>query len=145
MICASCSRSGTRAALSGAARALGVNHSTVFRRIGALETRLGVRLFEHVVIHTDTGHRHLHAVLQGPGVDELTYADLKRASDRALEVRHERAMQWKAQERDRERERARERHLAREAELSRDLHNLEQRAREHELERILDRDYGPEL
>lgn len=32
--------------LSGAARTLGVNHSTVFRRIGAFEADLGVRLFE---------------------------------------------------------------------------------------------------
>lgn len=32
--------------LSGAARALGVNHSTVFRRIGAFEEMLGVRLFD---------------------------------------------------------------------------------------------------
>lgn len=32
--------------LSGAAGALGVNHSTVFRRINALEDALGVRLFE---------------------------------------------------------------------------------------------------
>jgi molybdate transport repressor ModE-like protein len=32
--------------LSGAAKALGVNHSTAFRRIEALEKRLGVRLFE---------------------------------------------------------------------------------------------------
>lgn len=34
--------------LSGAARSLGVNHSTVFRRIGTFEERLGVRLFERV-------------------------------------------------------------------------------------------------
>lgn len=34
--------------LSGAARALGVNHSTVFRRLGAIEKRLGVRLFERL-------------------------------------------------------------------------------------------------
>jgi DNA-binding transcriptional LysR family regulator len=34
--------------LSGAARALGVNHSTVFRRIGAFEETLGVRLFERL-------------------------------------------------------------------------------------------------
>ena len=34
--------------LSGAARSLGVNHSTVFRRIGAFEEALGVRLFERV-------------------------------------------------------------------------------------------------
>lgn len=32
--------------LSGAARALKVNHSTVFRRIGAIEQRLGARLFD---------------------------------------------------------------------------------------------------
>ena len=32
--------------LSAAARSLGVNQSTVFRRIGALEERLGARLFE---------------------------------------------------------------------------------------------------
>ena len=34
--------------LSGAARTLGVNHSTVFRRIAAFEERLGVRLFERL-------------------------------------------------------------------------------------------------
>lgn len=34
--------------LSGAARALGVNHSTVFRRINAFEDKLGVRLFERL-------------------------------------------------------------------------------------------------
>lgn len=32
--------------LTGAARQLGVNHSTVFRRLGALEKELGTRLFE---------------------------------------------------------------------------------------------------
>jgi DNA-binding transcriptional LysR family regulator len=32
--------------LSGAARALGVTHSTVFRRLNALELQVGVRLFE---------------------------------------------------------------------------------------------------
>lgn len=36
-------RTGT---LSAAARQLGVNHSTVFRRVGLIEERLGVRLFE---------------------------------------------------------------------------------------------------
>ncbi|MGD2168018.1 MAG: LysR family transcriptional regulator [Gammaproteobacteria bacterium] len=36
-------RTGT---LSGAARSLGVNHSTVFRRINAIEKRLNVRLFD---------------------------------------------------------------------------------------------------
>ena len=32
--------------LSGAARRLGVTHSTVFRRLGGIEDRMGVRLFE---------------------------------------------------------------------------------------------------
>ncbi|HQU69040.1 MAG TPA: LysR family transcriptional regulator [Albidovulum sp.] len=34
--------------LSGAARLLGVTHSTVFRRLGSFEDRLGVRLFERL-------------------------------------------------------------------------------------------------
>ena len=34
--------------LSGAARSLGVNHSTVFRRIAGLEETLDVRLFERL-------------------------------------------------------------------------------------------------
>ncbi|EPX77746.1 LysR family transcriptional regulator [Litoreibacter arenae] len=34
--------------LSGAARSLGVNHSTVFRRIAGLEETMGVRLFERL-------------------------------------------------------------------------------------------------
>ena len=34
--------------LAGAARALAVNHSTVFRRIGAFENELGVRLFDRL-------------------------------------------------------------------------------------------------
>ncbi|WP_299362663.1 LysR family transcriptional regulator [uncultured Paracoccus sp.] len=34
--------------LSGAARTLGVNHSTVFRRIGGFEETLGVRLFDRL-------------------------------------------------------------------------------------------------
>ena len=37
---------GRAGSLSGAARALRVNHSTVFRRIGAIEAQLGVRLFD---------------------------------------------------------------------------------------------------
>jgi DNA-binding transcriptional LysR family regulator len=34
--------------LAGAARALGVNHTTVLRRVGAFEKRLGLRLFERL-------------------------------------------------------------------------------------------------
>jgi DNA-binding transcriptional LysR family regulator len=41
---------GREGSLNGAARRLGVNHSTVFRRLNGSEARLGVRLFER---HTD--------------------------------------------------------------------------------------------
>lgn len=41
---------GRHGTLSAAARALGVNHSTVFRRLGQIESGLGVRLFER---HSD--------------------------------------------------------------------------------------------
>lgn len=34
--------------LAGAARKLGVNHTTVLRRVGAVEDRLGLRLFERM-------------------------------------------------------------------------------------------------
>ena len=34
--------------LTGAAKALGIDHSTAFRRLNAVETRLGVRLFERL-------------------------------------------------------------------------------------------------
>jgi DNA-binding transcriptional LysR family regulator len=34
--------------LAGAARSLGVNHTTVLRRVGAFEARLGLRLFERM-------------------------------------------------------------------------------------------------
>ena len=36
--------------LAGAAEALGVNHSTVFRRLGQIEQQLGSRLFERVKV-----------------------------------------------------------------------------------------------
>lgn len=39
---------GNAGSLAGAARTLGVNHTTVLRRIGAFEQRLGVRLFERL-------------------------------------------------------------------------------------------------
>ncbi|MCW2239712.1 LysR family transcriptional regulator [Azospirillum canadense] len=37
---------GTSGTLAGAARDLGIDHSTAFRRLGALEAKLGVRLFD---------------------------------------------------------------------------------------------------
>ena len=50
--------------LSGAAKALGVNHSTVFRRIETLEDRLGVRLFD----------RHREGYALTPAGDEMREA-----------------------------------------------------------------------
>ena len=43
-------RAGT---LSGAARHLGINHSTVFRKVNAIEERVGVRFFDRL----PTGYR----------------------------------------------------------------------------------------
>src|SRR3954469_25479160 len=34
--------------LTGAAKALGIDHSTAFRRLNAIETRLGARVFERL-------------------------------------------------------------------------------------------------
>jgi len=54
-------RAGT---LSGAARKLGVNHYTVFRRIGAIEEKLGVRLFERLAsgyVMTEAGEAMLES------------------------------------------------------------------------------------
>ena len=42
--------------LAGAARALGVNHSTVFRRINRLEEGLGVKLFDHFLFLCDCNY-----------------------------------------------------------------------------------------
>lgn len=39
---------GNAGSLAGAARKLGVNHTTVLRRVGALEQRLGLRLFDRL-------------------------------------------------------------------------------------------------
>jgi len=50
--------------LSGAARKLGVNHSTVFRRIGAIEQKLDVRLFERLAsgyVMTEAGEAMLES------------------------------------------------------------------------------------
>ncbi len=58
--------------LSGAARKLGVNHSTVFRRIDGVETRLGVTLFErlsHGYVMTAAGeHFFRHGLALSEGV-----------------------------------------------------------------------------
>ena len=61
--------------LAGAARMLGVNHSTVFRRIEAVEERLGVRLFERRArgyIMTPAGERFYDRGIQlCEGMDEI--------------------------------------------------------------------------
>lgn len=53
--------------LSGAARVLGVTHSTVFRRIGAFEQKLGVRLFDRLpagYVLTGPGEEMRHSVMR---------------------------------------------------------------------------------
>ncbi|MEM7171960.1 MAG: LysR family transcriptional regulator [Pseudomonadota bacterium] len=61
--------------LAGAARMLGVNHSTVFRRIEAVEARLGVRLFERLArgyVMTPAGERYYErAILLCEGMDQI--------------------------------------------------------------------------
>lgn len=56
--------------LAGAAERLGVNHSTVFRRLGQLEANLGVKLFEC--------HRTGYAVPLGSSPDEASIAPTSR-------------------------------------------------------------------
>ena len=54
-------RAGT---LAGAARALGVNHSTVFRRLNNIEDKMGVRFFErlpHGYVMTGAGEAAMRA------------------------------------------------------------------------------------
>ncbi|TCL09944.1 DNA-binding transcriptional LysR family regulator [Shimia isoporae] len=61
--------------LAGAARMLGVNHSTVYRRIEAVEKRLGVRLFERLArgyVMTPAGERFYEFGIQlCAGMDEI--------------------------------------------------------------------------
>ena len=61
--------------LAGAARMLGVNHSTVFRRIESVEARLGVRLFERLArgyVMTPAGERfYERAILLCEGKEEI--------------------------------------------------------------------------
>lgn len=61
--------------LAGAARMLGVNHSTVFRRIEAVEKRLGVRLFERLArgyVMTPAGeHFYERGIQLCGGMDEI--------------------------------------------------------------------------
>ena len=65
--------------LSGAARELGVNHSTVLRRIQAYEERQGVRLFERL----PTGYV-LTQAAENIYVEALEIEDRVRAIDREL-------------------------------------------------------------
>jgi DNA-binding transcriptional LysR family regulator len=61
-----------------AAERLGVNHSTVLRRIAQLEERLGVRMFEKL----PSGYR-----LTAAGEEVLEFADQMEASSHLLETR----------------------------------------------------------
>jgi len=61
-----------------AAERLGVNHSTVLRRIAQLDERLGVHMFEKL----PSGYR-----LTGAGEEVLEFADQMEASSHQLETR----------------------------------------------------------
>src|ERR1700729_1475715 len=61
-----------------AAERLGVNHSTVLRRIAQLEERLGVHMFEKL----PSGYR-----LSAPGEEVLEFADQMEGSSHLLEAR----------------------------------------------------------
>ena len=67
-----------RGSVRGAAEGLGVNHSTVLRRIAHLEERLGVHLFEKL----PAGYR-----LTAAGEEVLEFADHMEASSHLLETR----------------------------------------------------------
>lgn len=66
--------------LSGAARRLGVNHATVYRRLGNLEQRLGVRLFERA----RTGYAATPAGEELAALAERLEAELTTAERRLL-------------------------------------------------------------
>lgn len=72
--------------LSKAARSLGVNHSTVFRRTASLEKSLGVRLFERLpdgYVLTGAGEQMMAAITQID--EEITTLDLRiRGQDHKL-------------------------------------------------------------
>ena len=77
-------RAGT---LSGAARVLGVNHSTVFRRLAAFEAGLGVRLFDRLptgYIRTLAGEEMMEAA---EAIEEQVAALERRVTGRDLELR----------------------------------------------------------
>ncbi len=70
--------------LSGAARKLGVNHATVFRRVVGLEAKLGVRLFERDGGHyspTEAGEELARA---GALMEEAANAALRRVAGQDL-------------------------------------------------------------
>ncbi len=70
--------------LSGAARQLGVNHATVFRRVVAIETRLGVRLFERDGGHytpTEAGEELARA---GAAMEETALISLRKVAGQDL-------------------------------------------------------------
>lgn len=76
-------RAGT---LSGAARVLGVNHSTVFRRLAAFEAGLGVRLFDRLptgYARTLAGEEMMEAAT---AIEEQVAALQRRVTGRDLEL-----------------------------------------------------------
>ncbi|MEH6496592.1 MAG: LysR family transcriptional regulator [Pseudomonas marincola] len=60
--------------LSGAARSLGVNHSTVSRRLSTLEKSMGVRLFDRFASGLRVTSFGEHAILAAESMEELALA-----------------------------------------------------------------------
>lgn len=76
-----------RGSIAGAAQALGVNHSTVLRRVASLEQSLGVRLFDRLpsgYALTPAGHELAESL---EGVAERIEAGSRRLQGGDLEVR----------------------------------------------------------
>jgi len=73
--------------LSGAARRLGVNHATVFRRVANLEQRVGVKLFERSAgrYHATTAGAELARA--GASIDEAANEALLRVAGQDLRPR----------------------------------------------------------
>jgi DNA-binding transcriptional LysR family regulator len=76
-----------RSSISGAAQALGVNHSTVLRRIASLEQALGVRLFDRLpsgYALTGAGHELVDSL---DGVAERIASSTRRLAGGDLQIR----------------------------------------------------------
>lgn len=73
--------------LSGAARRLGVNHATVFRRVANLEQRVGVKLFERTAGRYHATAAGTELARAGASIDEIANEALLRVAGQDLRPR----------------------------------------------------------